>query len=112
MRELGQLATLRDISNGRIADLQEELSEARAAAAGAARGAELTAAIERDRPPSRGLLCIAPEPESEPEDADATPPLGPPPGGGPSLSTVAGQMLLDGSLPGIIARNVRPREAP
>ena len=76
----GYLIALRDISNGRIAELQEELVEARASAAGAARGAELAAAIERDRRAPHGLPCRLPEPEPEPEGVVVAVPVSAPSG--------------------------------
>ena len=115
----GYLIALRDISNGRIAELQEELDEARAAAAGAARGAELAAALERDRRPPHGLPCRFPEPEAEPDGVVPEPePEGvvmAVPASAPSdavrravhsgrLGDLADAMAVDG-----VGRRVRPR---
>ena len=106
----GQLTALRDISSGRIADLQNELLEARATATGAARGADLAAAIEIDRRASRGQPCRLPEPEPEPEGIVVAFPVGPPSGSVLSavrsgrLGDLAEAMAADGA-----DRRVRPR---
>ena len=109
-RAEGQLSALRDVSNGRIAELQAELLEARATATGAARGVELAAAIERDRRAPHGLPCRLPEPEPEPEGIVVAVPVGAPSGAvlravhSGRLGDLADAMAVDG-----VGRRVRPR---
>ena len=106
----GYLIALRDISDARIADLQEELEEARAAAAGAARGAALAAALERDRPPPHGQPCRFAEPEPEPEGVVMAIPVSAP-SDAVRRAVHAGRLgdLADAMAIDSVGRRVRPR---